>query len=174
MKRTSAFLLLGALLALPVHADPYPRGAGVFEDRARVVEVKPLKEIVRVPVTDRECWTEEVTHAPRRTPAGVIAGGIIGGAVGNAMGRGHRDQGIATVAGTVLGGVIGDAVANEHRRPHLDRERRCRVAEKFYEEERTSGYLVTYRYRGREFTREMDARPGRFVTVRVAVEPIPD
>ncbi len=171
--RILAVLALTGLAALPARADPpAPPPGPVFHDRARVVHVKPLKEIVRVPVTERECWDEEVTHAPRRTPAGIIAGGIIGGAVGNAMGRGHRDQGIATVAGTVLGGVIGNAVANEGRRPHVDRERRCRVSEKFYEEERLSGYLVTYRYRGREFTREMAERPGRFVTVRVRVEPI--
>lgn len=169
-------LILSTLLALPAWADRYEGEAmgSVFRDRARVVDVKPLKEIVRVPVTDRECWTEEVVRPARRDPSGIIAGGIIGGAVGNAMGRGHRDQGIATVAGTVLGGVIGNAMAGSHRPARIEHERRCRVSEKYYEEERISGYLVTYRYRGREFTREMDERPGRYVTVRVAVEPVED
>jgi len=173
-KHITISLMLSALLALPAwaHGHNSDTAGGVFRDRARVVDVKPLKEIVRVPVTDRECWTEKVVRPARRDPSGIIAGGIIGGAVGNAMGQGHRDQGIATVAGTVLGGVIGNAMAGGHHPARVERERRCRVARKFYEEERISGYLVTYRYRGREFTREMDERPGRFVTVRVAVEPL--
>ena len=173
-KRIATTLMLSVLLAMPAWADGYADSLEYdgFRDRARVVDVKPLKTIARVPVTDRECWTEEVVHPARRDPSGLIAGGIIGGAVGNAMGRGHRDQGIATVAGTVLGGVIGNAMAGGHRPARVEHERRCRVVEKFYEEERISGYLVTYRYRGRTFTREMDERPGRYVTVRVAVEPV--
>ncbi len=175
-KQIATALILSTLLALPAWADGYggENPDSVFRDRARVVDVKPLKEIVRVPVTDRDCWTEEVVRPARRDPSGIIAGGIIGGAVGNAMGQGHRDQGIATVAGTVLGGVIGNAMAGGHRPARIEHARRCRVSEKYYEEERISGYLVTYRYRGREFTREMDELPGRFVTVRVAVEPLED
>ncbi len=175
MNRTGSLIVtlaLGAALAGPARADTWAEpAASVFHDRAKVVDVKPLKEIVRVPVADRECWTEEVTVPARRHPAGLVAGGIIGGVVGNSLGRGHRDQGIATVAGTVLGGVIGNAVAGPAR-PHIEQRQRCRVTEKYYEEERLSGYRVTYRYRGREFTREMAERPGRYVTVRVAVEPL--
>ena len=171
--RILAILALSGLVSLPALADGYPAAAGAaFHDRARVVDVKPLKEIVRVPVTDRECWTEETVRPARRSPAGIVAGGIIGGVVGNSLGHGHRDRGLATAAGTVIGGVIGNAMANSRPSTRVERERHCRVAEKYYEEERISGYLVTYRYRGREFTREMAERPGRFVTVRVMVEPV--
>ena len=169
--RILSAIALASLMALTVHAESYTDSAGVaFRDRARVVDVKPLKEIVRIPVTDRECWTEETVRPAGRNPAGIIAGGIIGGVVGNSLGHGHRDRGLATAAGTVIGGVIGHSMAN--RVPRIERERHCRVAEKYYEEERISGYLVTYRYRGREFTREMAERPGRFVTIRVMVEPV--
>ena len=171
--RILAIIALAGFAALPAQADRYAEPAGqAFHDRARVIDVKPLKEIVRVPVTDRECWTEETVHPARRNPAGIIAGGIIGGVVGNSLGHGHRDRGLATAAGTVIGGVIGNSMANSRPSPRVERERHCRVAEKYYEEERISGYLVTYRYRGREFTREMAERPGRFVTVRVMVEPV--
>ncbi len=156
------------------HDDYYSDG-NVFYDKAKVIDVKPMLEVVQVPVSSRECWTDEVEHPGRRSDpnAGMVAGGIIGGVLGNQLGKGHRDRGVATVAGTILGGAIGRDIANrQHAEPYVTQERTCRTSNKYYEEERLAGYRVTYRYRGRTFTREMAQDPGKFVRVRVALEPL--
>lgn len=174
---TSALILSLAsapLYARHGHDDYYPDG-NVFYDKAKVINVKPLMEVVQVPVSSRECWTDEVEYSGRRSDpnAGMVVGGIIGGVLGNQLGKGHRDRGVATVAGTVIGGAIGrDVASRRSAEPYVTQERTCRTTNKYYEEERLAGYRVTYRYRGRTFTREMAEDPGKFVRVRVALEPL--
>ena len=174
---TSALIL--GLASTPVYArhghDDYYADANVFYDKAKVINVKPLMEVVQVPVSSRECCTDEVEYSGRRSDpnAGMVVGGIIGGVLGNQLGKGHRDRGVATVAGTVIGGAIGrDVASRRNAEPYVTQERTCRTTNKYYEEERLAGYRVTYRYRGRTFTREMAEDPGKFVRVRVALEPL--
>jgi len=174
-------ILAGVLctaLAAPVyagHREDNDYAGNVFYDKARVTQVRELKERVQVPVNHEECWSEEVEHRGRRgnPDAGMIAGGILGGVLGNQIGRG-RGKKVATVAGIILGGSIGRDVASRPAETHVSSERHCRVSNRYYEEERITGYQVTYRYRGRTFTREMTQHPGRFVRVRVAVAPMED
>ena len=174
---TSALILSlasASLYARHGHDDYYNDG-NVFYDKAKVINVKPMMEVVQVPVSSRECWTDEVEYPGRRSNpnAGMVAGGIIGGVLGNQLGKGHRDRGVATVAGTIIGGAIGRDVARSNETgPYVSQERACRTTNKYYEEERLAGYRVTYRYRGRTFTREMAQEPGKFVRVRVALEPL--
>jgi len=174
---TSALLL--SLASTPLYARhgeaDYYTDSNVFYDKARVIDVKPMMEVVQVPVQDRECWTDEVEYPARRSnpDAGMVAGGIIGGVLGHTLGKGHRDRGVATVAGTILGGAIGrDVARRQDTEPYVTQERTCRTTNKYYEEERLAGYRVTYRYQGRTFTREMAQDPGKFVRVRVALEPM--
>jgi len=180
-------ILLTAALVLSLASSPlYARhGQGeydndyndgsVFYDKAKVINIKPMMEVVQVPVSSRECWTDEVEYEGRRSNpnGGMVAGGIIGGVLGNQIGKGHRDRGVATVAGTIIGGVIGrDVASKQQAEPYVSQERTCRTTNKYYEEERLAGYRVTYRYRGRTFTREMAQEPGKFVRVRVALQPL--
>jgi uncharacterized protein YcfJ len=178
-KRLVTFILLMGLVTTPLYArheqDDYYRDGNVFYDKAKVIDVKPLMEVVQVPVESRECWTDEVEYPGRRSDpnAGMVAGGIIGGVLGHTLGKGHRDRGVATVAGTVLGGAIGrDMASRQVSEPYVTQERSCRTTHKYYEEERLAGYRVTYRYRGRTFSREMAEDPGKFVRVRVALDPL--
>lgn len=175
-KLISAALL--ASLAVPALAD-HGRSRDrdfddqVFYDRAKVVEVLPIKEVVRVAEPRRDCWTEEVEHSryQRRDVAGsTLVGAIIGGVVGHNVARGD-DRGPATAAGTVIGAVIGNNAAKERtaREPRYSTEQHCRVSEEYREEERIAGYRVTYRYQGHTYTQQMDRDPGRFVRVRIAV-----
>jgi uncharacterized protein YcfJ len=169
--------VLVAALAGTAQAGPrYDRGsAEVFHDRAKVVDVIPIREIVRVPSERRECWTEEVSRPRARGDAGVYAltGGLIGGIVGNQVGRGDGRK-VATAAGSVIGAVIGHDIGRNRAGAGTDYvlEQRCQVVEEFYEEERLAGYDVTYRYRGREYTTRMDEAPGKFVKLRVRVDPV--
>jgi uncharacterized protein YcfJ len=178
-KRLLTTALLMGLVSTPLYAGhgqaEYYDAGDVFYDKARVIDVKPLMEVVQVPVSSRECWTDEVEYPGRRSNpnAGMVAGGIIGGVLGHTLGKGHRDRGVATVAGTILGGAIGrDVARRQETAPYVSQERTCRTSHKYYEEERLAGYRVTYRYRGRTFTREMAEDPGKFVQIRVALEPM--
>jgi uncharacterized protein YcfJ len=93
--------------------------------------------------------------------------------LGHALGKGHRDRGVATVTGTLLGGAIGrDVARRQEAQPYVTQERICRTTQKYYEEQRLSGYQVTYRYRGRTFTPEMAEDPGKFVRMRVVLDPM--
>lgn len=166
----SAKTLIAALfLGAAVVATPALAGHGRY-DRARVVDVRPIYEVVRVPSTERECWRETVEHRDGGDGARTVVGAIIGGVVGHQLAKGSDrfERRAATAAGAVIGG----AVANDmDQHPRHRQERHCRVIERYHEEDRLAGYQVTYRYHGQTYTTEMDRDPGRFLRVRVDVTP---
>jgi uncharacterized protein YcfJ len=168
-------LLIPVMMGLassPLSAMGYGPHGG-FRDKAKVVDVRPIIEIVEVPNERRECWTEEVYGSrSRNSGAGMIVGGIIGGVIGNQIGRGDGRK-VATVAGTVIGAAVGaDADRQARSEPYSNTEHHCRVTTDYIQEERLRGYRVTYRYQGQTFTTEMDHDPGKFVPVRVQVTPV--
>ncbi len=168
-KRLLLIPLMMGLASAPLYAGEHHRH-GSFQDKARVVDVTPLYEVVEVPTERRECWTEEV-HRTRSSGsgAGVVVGGIIGGVVGHQLGRGDGRK-LATVAGSVIGAAVGaDAERQARREPYSDTERHCQVHTDYVQEERLRAYRVTYRYHGETFVTEMDRHPGKFVPVRVQV-----
>jgi uncharacterized protein YcfJ len=175
MKSTN---ILVAALAMSIIAMPLSAGHRnhqdklVFKDRARVVDVEPIIEVVTIPSERRECWTEEVTSngGRDRSDAGMIVGSIIGGVAGHQVGRGNGKK-VATVGGTILGAVIGNNMGKDYRRsPRVRVEERCQIIDESYQEERIDGYWVTMKYRGETFTQRMEEEPGKFVRVRVAVK----
>lgn len=146
-----------------------------FTDRARVVDVDPIHEAVRVPTRQRECWEEEAYHSDGgdvRSGEGLIAGSIIGGVIGSQVGKGDGRK-AATIVGTILGAAVGHDMAkgSNGARPYPTTETRCQVKRDWYEEDRIVGYRVTYRYQGHTYTRRMERDPGRWVDVRVDVTP---
>ncbi len=163
-------------LAAPVALAGHGKSDGPYYDYARVVDVDPVVRTVRVSSPREECWDETVPvyyDEDYQSATPMILGGIIGGVVGNQFGGGHGKD-VLTVAGTILGGSIGRDIArqNRYRRAYDSRvETRCRTVEEYHEEERIDGYLVTYRYNGREYTTSMKHEPGRRIRVRVRVEP---
>ena len=171
-KRLMLIPLLMGLASAPLYAGQYNRLGG-FQDKARVVDVSPIMEIVEVPTEHRECWTEEVYgNRTRHSGAGMIVGSIIGGVIGNQIGRGDGRK-VATVAGTVIGAAVGhDADRNARSEPYSNTEHHCQVRTDYIQEERLRGYRVTYRYHGETFTTEMDRHPGKFIPVRVHVTPV--
>lgn len=161
--------LILTLASAPLAARPYDDRAAppVFYDKARVVDVKPIIEVVQVPTEHRDCWTEEVSGSrTRRSSGGLLVGGIIGGVIGNHVGRGDP---AATAAGTIIGAAVGnDADRHQYREPYRHTEHHCQVRDEYYEEERVSGYRVTYRYRGENYTTRMNHEPGKFVRLQVS------
>lgn len=176
----SLFLALSLGLGGPAMAGHgYGYDDGAFYDRAKVVNVQPIREIVRVPVAHRECWTERVPHQVRNTgdhTKGTLMGAIIGGVVGHQLAKsGDRgDRNAATAAGAVIGAAVGHNSSRNQvsARPYYTNEERCEVTERYVEEEQIAGYRVTYRYQGQTYTTDMDHDPGKFVKVRVAVDPV--
>ncbi len=161
------------LAATPLYAAHHAHARSqVFYDRAKVEDVEPIVHVVRVPTEHRECWTEEVEGGRYRTDptAATVIGGIVGGVVGHGAVNGHGRT-AATVAGTLVGAALGNSIGRDYYGSRPATERRCRVSNDYYEEERISGYRVTYRYHGHRYVRRMDHDPGAYVRVRVRVVP---
>jgi uncharacterized protein YcfJ len=130
---------------------------------APVVRVVPVTEQIRV---DREvCRDYTTTRHTRRgnTATGTIVGAVVGGALGNQVGKGDGRK-AATVAGAVIGGAVGRDIdrRNNPRRAVTEHRTRCHIEPTW---QTVRMFDVTYRDRGRHYTRRMDLHPGTHVRV---------
>jgi uncharacterized protein YcfJ len=145
--------------------------ANDFEDFGRVMRVQPRVEQIRVP--RQECRTDyvQVPVQQQRGAGGGIVGGIVGGLLGNQVGSGSGRV-AATAAGAIAGAMVGDRAENSNRPQGVQEQevRQCRNVDAY--ESRTSGYDVTYEYRGQTYTSLMSRDPGNRVRLRVSVQPL--
>lgn len=158
------------MIALGLSALPLAQ-AVEFQDFGRVVRVQPRIEQVRQP--HQECRTEYIQAQVQqpRSAGGSIIGGLAGALLGNQVGGGNGRV-AATAAGAIAGAVVGDRVDNDGRPVAQTQEqavRQCRTVDSV--ESRTTGYDVTYDYRGRNYTSLMSRDPGQQVRLHVSVEP---
>lgn len=144
-----------------------------FVDNARVQSVEPQYESVQVP--REECTSQWVTE-PQPVAGGyggVILGGLAGGILGNQVGKGHGRE-AATAVGAVIGALAGDRIANGSapaQQPLAQREvQSCRTV--YDQQQRLTGYRVTYDYRGHQSTIVTREQPGQTVPVRISVTPV--
>lgn len=159
--------LMAATISLPAMADDE------YYDTARVISVAPQTERVNYP--GQECHTEYVRESYSsndRSPLGAIIGGVAGGLLGSQVGKGNgRVAGAAVGAG--VGAVVGDRIGNSqatYGTRTVDRPvERCVSVDNW--QTVTRGYLVTYRYNGRNYSTMMDNDPGDNIRVRVAIGP---
>lgn len=162
-----ATLLFAGAIALPAAADD------VYYDTARVLSVTPQTERVNNP--HQECRTEysrdSYYQSGDRDIGGSIIGGIAGGLIGSQIGKGKgRIAGAAVGAAT--GAIVGDRIDNSDRRDYGYNSRpveRCTSVDNWQTVNR--GYLVTYRFNGRDYTTTMPNDPGNTISVRVSVAP---
>ncbi|MGL4230139.1 MAG: glycine zipper 2TM domain-containing protein [Casimicrobium sp.] len=122
----------------------------------------------------------------RTVGAGTILGAVIGGVVGHQFGNSSRGRDHGTVAGAVVGGIVGNSIENSQPRtysannydpqparvdyaPETRSVQRCETVNESREE--ISGYNVTYRYNGRDYTTRMPYDPGQTINVRVNLAP---
>ena len=133
MRKTTFTAAVGALLLTSsltsvAQADNKRRTTPTrFTEYARVVDVQPVYQQIRVNEPRQECWTEYEKHVTgyeqlpgsRRyesarvngNSGGAIVGGIIGGVIGNKLGRGSSKS--SRAGATVAGAIIGSAIGNE-------------------------------------------------------------
>lgn len=177
-----AFASLSTLAAPAAFADS-------FGDRARVVSARPVSE--RIPVAREECWNErQRSYEERRVTrsdtgaaigSGTVLGAVVGGVIGHQFGSssGGRDRG--TAAGAIVGGLVGNQVDRDRNgnpvtttevdRVPVERDvERCRTVNEV--REATLGYDVEYEYAGKRFIARLPRDPGRFLRVRVDVQPV--
>jgi len=182
MKRfhTTLALALGLALAGPAlawHDDYYSHDRDEQFDYARVVSVEPIVERSRGPVDHEVCYDEPVDrYEPRYTSrrdngGATVLGAIIGGALGNTVGHGDGRK-AATIAGAVIGGSIAhdNARRNDYDRGGYvvhDTETRCHTETSYDGGREVTGYTVTYRYDGRNYTTTLDHDPGERIRVNV-------
>lgn len=152
-------------------------GSESYVINAPVVDVNPMIEIVEVSTPSEICWNERVEHyvddGPRGPKTSTIVGTVLGAAIGNNIAKGS-DRKSARVAGALVGGAIGRDIGhrNAHKRKVVSNERRCEIEHVTHEEERISGYRVTYQYNGRTFVTRTETDPGDTLRLRVSVAPI--
>jgi uncharacterized protein YcfJ len=121
-------------------------------------------------IRDVEVYRE--TRSSAGNPAaGAIIGGAIGAHVGSSAGRNRDSAVIGAIAGGVIGSVIGsEAGRSNDTTVHYRVERDCdtRYRQEYRE---LIGYEVLYRYNGREFSMQTQQHPGRYVQLKVEVQP---
>jgi uncharacterized protein YcfJ len=145
--------------------------ASPFQDTAWVISSTPVYESVNNP--QRDCWNEQVGYERQRSSrdyTGAVIGGIAGGLLGNTIGKGSG-RSVATAIGAATGAMVGDNLGNdsyEYRAPARPRyEQRCRSVDNWSRQ--ITGYNVTYRYQGHDYTDFLPYDPGRTVKVNVKV-----
>jgi len=153
-----------------------PSGPAVpgYVDTAEVIQAEPLYKPVQVARPVNECWIERVAHANpgHNAYAGPVAGGIIGGVIGSRLARGRATTPM-TVAGALVGASIGQRLsAASYRPPTIANVRRCQTVNRYEQRQQLVGYRVDYRYEGQTFSTRTRGHPGRFIRVRVNVDPV--
>ena len=144
--------------------------AAEFEDMARVVNFTPQVEQFNQP--RQECHTEyvEQQRPQQRGVGGAILGGLTGGIVGNQVGGGNGRT-AATAVGAIAGAIVGDRMENNGNNTVVTEQpvRECRNIDHW--QTRTSGYSVTYEYRGHDYTTVMPYDPGERIKLHVSLTP---
>lgn len=161
MKKIMLMLALLPLSAFAVTTSYY----------ARVESVTPQVERVRI---EGQC--RDVSYTERRAvPAsdgvgGSILGGVVGGLLGNQVGGGNGRT-VATAAGAITGAIVGGNM--DRNGPSTRQVTHTRqVCEQDSWSTVTTGYLVSYEYKGQRGTVVTQNDPGRELEMRVTAEPV--
>lgn len=179
----ASLLVVCAFPALADHKnDRYPKHQYDF---AKVVDVRPIIEIVQVPEEQRVCHVQPVQRrvAENRSPGPAIFGAILGGVIGNQLSRGHgnrhhhrhdNNRAAATLAGAAIGGAVASEIQYSKYpvRYYTENVQVCNFETSWRSEERVVAWDVSWKYRGRIYHSRMDEPPGDRIRVRVNVNPV--
>ena len=147
----------------------------------KVIEAKPVYDIITTRSPLKQCWQEPVTSTYRinrgghNSAAGTLAGGLIGGIIGHQFGKGRGKQ-VATAMGTLVGAQIGHD-SSDHGYAYSDNTSVsyrdvCEVTHEESYKKVLDGYQVTYRYKGNKYEARMPYDPGDKVKLKVSINPV--
>lgn len=134
---------------------------------AEVLAVKEAKEVVSTPrrQCDQVVVQKQAPVQDERRVAGTVVGGLAGGLLGSTIGGGSGQK-VATVAGAAAGAYAGNQVQkNLQQKDRVSvTETRCKTVTE--RSERSLGYDVSYRLKGKEDVVRMSFDPGKQIPVR--------
>lgn len=176
----SSLALAGGRHSAPQHGG-YEQSEVMYVD-GRVISAQPIYETHwyyrsrgddyrdRYHETCRIREIETYRSSSSGAPAGAIIGGAIGAHVGANAGHSTESAVVGAIAGSVIGGVLGSEIDRDRTTVHVRTERHCDTRHRLQHRELV-GYDVRYRYNGREFSTVTDHHPGRYIQLRVEVQP---
>jgi uncharacterized protein YcfJ len=129
------------------------------QDSAQVLRTEPVMD--RVAVQSQVC-DQAAPARQQKGVGGAVLGGLAGAVVGSRFGKGHGRDAL-TVAGAVGGAIAGDQIQNGSGAP----QPACRPVTTY--QDQITGYRVTFRYAGRDYTQVLPRDPGPTVPVAVSV-----
>ena len=179
VRRSGNVLTFAIVLLAPLTLLPSSKGwahRSVLE--VPVIASYPVYQTVVRQEPREQCHIQQVAKSSTSGQSAIpaILGTIIGGALGNAVGSKKSNQRVGSVVGGALGYSIGKDVGRRHAQRHGDvryeEHEVCSTVYERVEEERLTGYDVSYAYGGQSYKTRMHRDPGSTVRVRVQVEPI--
>ena len=185
-KTVAALLVAMAIPAWAGHTNDRYVGSGYGHaryDYAKVLDARPVFEIVRAPRERQVCRDRPVRRrvAEHRSPAPAIFGAILGGVIGNQISRGNdhgyhhgSNRAVATIAGATIGGVVASQIqySKYPARYYTEYAKVCGTKASWHNERRVVAWDVSWKYRGQVYHSRMAERPGERIPVRVSVSPV--
>lgn len=150
VRGTGPTALLGGLFILSAALDVEALGDQSFYDYARVTQVMPIQETVRVPVESEQC--DRYTPPQNGEELAALAGDVRSA---------HPHLSLTDVLRADL---------NRWQRTRSAYMPQCRLVKVFENEIRTVAYRVHYRYGDDTFIKRMDYDPGEWLRVRVRLQ----
>ncbi len=152
-------------LAAPTYEYRQPPRERLYE-----APVTSVRAVVGPP--EQRCWVERQQIVEERSDGanvpGAIVGAVIGGVLGHQVGGG-RGRDVATAGGAVAGAAIGANVGRSGGQIYSENVQRCANVEN---PARPEYWDVTYNFRGVVRRVQMNAPPGRTITVNGNGEPL--
>lgn len=145
-----------------------------FDTQAKVIWAEPEYETIQVNNPQTNCWDEPVDqyYSENNEVVPMVIGGVLGGVVGHQFGKG-RGKDASTVAGAILGSVVGHNMSDYGDEDYrVTSERRCQEVDHWESERQLTGYRVKYRYGGHDYFTHTQDHPGKWLDIRVSVDPL--
>jgi uncharacterized protein YcfJ len=182
-KRLSAGLLVIAIQLSSMASADHSETGNAYYAYGEVIKSQPIVRQTTQRTPRKECHlvrsNNKVDRPQRNRALPTLFGGLLGGVIGHQFGGGNGKTAL-TIAGALAGASIVSNASNpdHHRNTYRGdtyrKAERCTVVHDVQNIETIDGYLVTYLYRGKRFTRTMAEAPGSTVRIRVQVEPVND